>query len=140
MKIKGIFLAAALLTGAEARTAVAAADAAPAGASPVAVAPRTAGTQAPRRVEMDPKVLIQDNNLGNCLACHAVLKHPELVAGNIGPPFVAMKQRFPDIARLKAIIYDEQANNPDTIMPPFGRNQILTAGQIDAIANYILQF
>lgn len=91
-------------------------------------------------VQMDPKILISDNNSGNCLACHAVPNHPELVAGNIGPPFISMKQRFPDRAKLRAIIYDEQVNNPDTIMPPFGRNKVLTPEQIDAITDYILQY
>jgi L-cysteine S-thiosulfotransferase len=91
-------------------------------------------------VEMNPKVLISDNNLGNCLACHSVPTHPELVAGNIGPPFIAMKQRFPDPVALRALIYDEQSRNPDTIMPPFGRNRVLTPAQINAIADYIREF
>ena len=96
--------------------------------------------KASRPVEMNPKVLVENNNMGNCLACHSIAKEPNVAAGNIGPPFVAMKQRFPDKAKLRAIIYDEQVNNPDTIMPPFGRNKVLTAEQIDAIADYILQF
>ncbi len=109
---------------------------APAPSSP----PQANQAAKPAAVEMNAKVLFENNNLGNCLACHSVVKHPELAAGNIGPPFIAMKQRFPDPAKLRAIIYDEQANNPDTIMPPFGRNKVLTAEQIDALANYILQF
>lgn len=108
-------------------------------------APETAVKAAPSHavahaVEMNPKVLFENNNLGNCLACHSIVKQPEVAAGNIAPPFVAMKARFPDRAKLRAIIYDEQVNNPDTIMPPFGRNKILTAEQIDAITDYILQF
>lgn len=91
-------------------------------------------------VEMNPAVIMSNNNLGNCLACHAVPKHPELVAGNIGPPFIAMKERFPDLSKLKALIYDEQVNNPDTIMPPFGRNKVLTEEQINALVQYIRQF
>lgn len=104
--------------------------------APIAVA--QAGT--PAKVEMNAKVLVENNNLGNCFACHAVPNHPDIVAGNIGPPFVAMKARFPDRSKLRAVIFDEQANNPDTIMPPFGRNKVLTAEQIDAIADYILQY
>jgi mono/diheme cytochrome c family protein len=30
--------------------------------------------------------------------------------------------------------------SPQTIMPPFGRNKILTPEQIDAIAQYIYQY
>lgn len=99
-----------------------------------------ANAAAPHAVEMNPKVLVENNNLGNCLACHAIAKQPDVAAGNIAPPFVEMKARFPDRAKLRAIIYDEQVNNPDTIMPPFGRNKVLTAEQIDAITDYILQF
>lgn len=93
-----------------------------------------------RQVEMDPQVLIENNSLGNCLACHSVVKHPDFVAGNLGPPFVAMKERFPDKAALRAIIYDEQVFHPDTIMPPFGRNHVLTVEQINVISDYILNF
>ena len=109
-------------------------------AEPAVPVTPSASAGKPATIEMDPKVLVENNNLGKCLACHAVMKHPEMVAGNIGPPFIEMKARFPDASRLRAIIYDEQANNPDTIMPPFGRNKVLTKEQIDAIANYILQF
>jgi sulfur-oxidizing protein SoxX len=104
------------------------------------LAPTPVITAVSDQVETDSKVLFENNNLGNCLACHAVIKHPEMTAGNIGPPFIAMKARFPDKAKLHAIIYDEQVNNPDTIMPPFGRNKVLTKEQINAIVDYILQF
>jgi len=93
-----------------------------------------------KSVELDPAKLISESNLGNCLACHAIPNKPELVAGDIGPPFIGMKHRFPDIAKLRAAIYDQKAMSPDTIMPPFGRNKILTPEQIDVIAQYIYQF
>lgn len=104
-----------------------------------AAAPAASGTKT-AKLEMNPAVLVENNNLGNCFACHSVPNHPNIVAGNIGPPFIEMKSRFPDRAKLRAIIYDEQVNNPDTIMPPFGRNKVLTPEQIDAIADYILKF
>ena len=126
-------LLAAVLGASVALAALVAAQAQPA---PAAAAP----TGKPASIEMNPAVLVENNNLGNCFACHAVVNHPDIVAGNIAPPFVAMKARFPDRAKLRAIISDEQANNPDTIMPPFGRNKVLTAEQIDAIADYILQY
>jgi sulfur-oxidizing protein SoxX len=112
----------------------------PAPAASPAASRATLPAAAAVAVEMNPKVLISDNNLGNCLACHSVPAHPELVAGNIGPPFIAMKQRFPDAVALRAVIYDEQTRNPDTIMPPFGRNRVLTPAQINAIADYIREF
>ena len=57
--------------------------------------------------------------------------------GNIGPPLIAMKARFPDKAKLRQQVYDATIANPDTMMPPFGRHGILTDAQIDAIVEYL---
>ena len=48
-----------------------------------------------------------------------------------------MKQRYPDKAQLRAQIWDATVKNPNTIMPPFGRFQILSEEQIDWITEYI---
>ncbi len=72
---------------------------------------------------------------GNCLACHQI--EGGKLAGNIGPPLVAMKTRFPDKAKLRAQIWDASVNNPNTIMPPFGRHKILTESEIDKVVEFI---
>ena len=72
---------------------------------------------------------------GNCLACHYV-EGGELT-GNYGPPLIAMKTRFPDRDVLRAQIWDAATKNPDTRMPPFGRNRILTEEEIDLVTDYI---
>ena len=72
---------------------------------------------------------------GNCLACHYV-EGGELT-GNYGPPLIAMKVRFPDRDVLRAQIWDAAVKNPDTRMPPFGRNRILTEEEIDLVTDYI---
>lgn len=72
---------------------------------------------------------------GNCLACH-MIEGGELM-GNYGPPLLAMKTRFPDRAVLRSQIWDAATRNPDTRMPPFGRNHILTEEEIDLVTNYI---
>lgn len=76
-----------------------------------------------------------DRKLGNCLACHAI-EGGEL-AGNIGPPLISMKLRFPDKAKLRAQIWDATVNNPNSIMIPFGRHKVLTEEQIDQVVEYI---
>jgi len=76
-----------------------------------------------------------DRKLGNCLACHA-MDDGEL-PGNIGPPLISMKLRFPDRAKLRAQIWDSTVNNPNTIMPPFGRFKMLSEEQIDQIVEYV---
>jgi L-cysteine S-thiosulfotransferase len=82
--------------------------------------------------------LAMDKKMGNCIACHAIPSDPKVeAAGNIGPPFVAMKERFPDRAKLRAQIWDSTAAKPDSVMPPFGRNKILTEQQIDQVTDYI---
>jgi len=72
---------------------------------------------------------------GNCLACHYV-EGGELT-GNYGPPLVAMKMRYPDREVLRSQIWDAAIKNPDTRMPPFGRNRILTEEEIDLVTDYI---
>jgi sulfur-oxidizing protein SoxX len=57
--------------------------------------------------------------------------------GNIGPPLVAMQARFPDKAKLRTQIYDPQVANPNTRMPPFGKHQIVSDKELDAIVEYL---
>jgi len=72
---------------------------------------------------------------GNCLACHMLPsgKSP----GNIAPPLVAMKMRYPDKAKLRAQIWDAAVANPDTSMPPFGAHGILSESELDKLVDYI---
>ena len=81
------------------------------------------------------KAVSFDRKQGNCLACHQ-MEGGDL-PGNIGTPLIAMKARFPDKAKLRAQIWDATKTNPNTIMPPFGRQQILSEGDIDKIVEYV---
>jgi sulfur-oxidizing protein SoxX len=82
------------------------------------------------------KELAFDRKKGNCLACHMIAGG--LLPGNIGPPLIAMKARFPDVSVLRAQIWNASEKNPKSIMPPFGRHQILSEGEIDKIVAFIL--
>ena len=57
--------------------------------------------------------------------------------GTIGPELVDMKSKYPKREDLVAIIYDETKRNPQTMMPPFGRNRILTEQEISAIVDFL---
>lgn len=75
---------------------------------------------------------------GNCLACHQVPGDTGAITlANIGPPLLAMAQRFPDRARLREQIRDPMRFNADTVMPPFGKHQILTAEEIELVLDYL---
>ncbi|MBR1123580.1 sulfur oxidation c-type cytochrome SoxX [Bradyrhizobium lablabi] len=81
------------------------------------------------------KKLAFDRGKGNCLVCH-VIKGGEY-PGTLGPELVDIKSKYPKREELVAIIYDETKRNPLTVMPPFGRNRILNAKEIDAIVDFL---
>ena len=81
------------------------------------------------------KAVAYDRKKGNCMACHAM--DDATLPGNIGPPLIAMKARFPDKAKLRTQIWDATVANPNTIMIPFGRNKVLSEEEIDQIVAYI---
>ena len=86
-------------------------------------------------VIQEGKKLAFDRKKGNCLACH-MIDDGEL-AGNSGPPLIAMKARFPDKEVLFNQIWDPTKNNPNTFMPPFGKHGALTKDEINKIIEYL---
>ena len=76
-----------------------------------------------------------DRGKGNCLTCHEIRGGD--LPGTIGPPLTDIKRKFPDRNELVAIITDETKRNPLTVMPPFGRNRILTEQEIDAVVDFL---
>jgi L-cysteine S-thiosulfotransferase len=76
-----------------------------------------------------------DRAMGNCLACHT-MKGGD-VPSNVGPELVDIKTKFPNRQDLYAIIYDEESRNPQTVMPAFGKNLILSPQQINQIIDFL---
>jgi len=81
------------------------------------------------------KKLAFDRKKGNCLACHMIAGGD--LPGNIGPPLVAMKARFPNKADLRAQIADATVKNPNSIMIPFETHGVLSAKEVDLITDFI---
>ncbi len=81
------------------------------------------------------KALSFDRKKGNCLACH-VMGDGQL-PGNIGPPLIAMKARYPDKVKLREQIYDARIRNPHSMMLPFGPHGVLSDEEIDKITEYV---
>jgi sulfur-oxidizing protein SoxX len=48
-----------------------------------------------------------------------------------------MKARYPEKAKLRAQIYDATVNNPNTIMPPYGKHKIVSESELDKIVEFI---
>lgn len=81
------------------------------------------------------KAIAFDTRKGNCLACHQIEGGD--LPGNIGPPLVAVKLRYPDKEQLRAQIFDATKANPNSIMPPFGKHGILTMDELDKVVEFI---
>ncbi|MDG6774061.1 sulfur oxidation c-type cytochrome SoxX [Thiomicrorhabdus sp. ZW0627] len=83
------------------------------------------------------KKLAFSRSKGNCLACHMV--GDGAMPGNIGPALIAMKIRYPDKQKLYNKVWGtpETQNVPNSMMPPFGQNGILTDEEISKIVDYI---
>ncbi len=79
--------------------------------------------------------VVIERTKGNCMACHVIAG---TTAGNIAPPLVQMKQRFPDKAKLRTQIDDARKLNPRSVMPPFGPHEILTQDEIDKVVEFVL--
>lgn len=97
-----------------------------------------AGLASPARAQSavtEGERLAFDRGKGNCLTCH-VIKGGDL-PGTIGPELKDLRAKYPDRNELAAIIFDETKRNPQTMMPPFGRNRILTEQEISAIVDFL---
>src|ERR1700692_3477970 len=76
-----------------------------------------------------------DRGKGNCLTCHEIRGGD--LPGTIGPALKDIKSKYPDRNDLVAIVSDETRRNPQTVMPPFGRNRILTEQEINAVVDFL---
>ena len=97
-----------------------------------------ARAETPERVAAGKEIAFRrsgETGAGNCLACHAMegAESP----GNMGPPLLAIKLRFPERDRLRRQIHDATEFNPISAMPPFGRHGILTAEEIELVLDFL---
>jgi sulfur-oxidizing protein SoxX len=83
----------------------------------------------------DGQKIAFDRGSGNCLTCHQIKGGDS--PGTIGPALTDIKTKYPDRNDLVAIVSDETKRNPLTVMPPFGRNRILTEKEINAIVDFL---
>jgi L-cysteine S-thiosulfotransferase len=97
-----------------------------------------AGVVLPARAQSaaaEGQKLAFDRGKGNCQTCHEI-KGGDL-PGTIGPKLENLTSKYPDRNDLIAIVTDETKRNPQTVMPPFGRNRILTEQEINAVVDFL---
>ena len=104
-------------------------------AAAVALALIAAGPATAQSGAADGQKLAFDRGKGNCLTCHEIKGGDR--PGTIGPKLENIKSKYPDRGDLVAILTDETRRNPLTVMPPFGRNRILTEQEINAIVDFL---
>lgn len=94
-----------------------------------------AGPAGAQSAAAEGQKLAFDRGKGNCLTCH-VIRGGDL-PGTIGPELKDIKGKYPNRDDLVAIVSDETQRNPLTVMPPFGRNRILTEKEINAVVDFL---
>ncbi len=81
------------------------------------------------------KLVANDRAKGNCVACHAMAGADG--PGAIGPVLIAMQTRYPSKQALAKQIWDATVANPEAVMPPFGKYEILTQKEFVDVVEYI---
>ena len=81
------------------------------------------------------KAIAMDRSKGNCIACHMIPGGES--PGAIGPALVAMQARYPSKEALAEQIYDPTVKNPDVVMPPFGKHEILSKQEFNDVVEFI---
>ena len=83
----------------------------------------------------DGKKIATDRKKGNCFTCHEY-KGAHL-AGNLGPTLTGISKRK-SRKEIYDQIWDATKINPMTTMPPFGKHEVLSKKEINAVTEWVL--
>ena len=93
--------------------------------------------------EIEGWCLVLDDSKGHCLSCHAVSDGSTLInaasAGNLGPVLFELSKSYRDRSDLRSVIVEASGKFPDTVMPPYGKHQILSPAEIDLVVKFLLR-
>jgi sulfur-oxidizing protein SoxX len=82
--------------------------------------------------------LFMRKDKGNCIACHEVPSDPAIATrATVGPALSGIRERLPERAALREMLVDPARRNPATLMPPYGRHQILGGAEIERLIDYL---
>lgn len=100
----------------------------------LAAAPGMAMAASPQPVVMGEKIATT-KSLGNCDACHSF--NGAVEPGDVGPALKDVKSMLPNRKTFYSIVFDEEKRNPQTVMPAFGKNLILSPKQINEVIDFL---
>lgn len=81
------------------------------------------------------KQITQARNRGNCLACHVMAGGSQ--PGTRGPDLSHYGSAGKTDAEIYSSIWDMRTLIPDTLMPPFGTNEVLTDQELRDVVAYL---
>jgi sulfur-oxidizing protein SoxX len=81
------------------------------------------------------KAIAMDRSKGNCIACHLIVGGE--APGAIGPALIAIAPRFQTKEAVAKQIWDATVRNPEAVMPPFGKHEILTEQEFKDVVEYV---
>lgn len=82
------------------------------------------------------KQIAQARDRGNCLACHVMPGGSQ--PGSRGPDLSRFGSSGRNEAEAYAMVFDMRTVNPETLMPPFGTNDILTDQELRDVVAFLL--
>ena len=81
------------------------------------------------------KKIAENRKKGNCFTCHA---YPGVhLPGNLGPSLNGISKRK-SRKEIYDQIWDATKANPNSTMPPFGKHEVLSKKDINAVAEWVL--
>jgi sulfur-oxidizing protein SoxX len=81
------------------------------------------------------KKIAEDRKKGNCFTCHSY--EGVHMPGNIGPALNGISKRK-SREEIYNQIWDAAKANPNTTMPPFGKFEVLSKKEINAVTEWVL--
>ena len=81
------------------------------------------------------KKIAENRKKGNCFTCHDY--QGAHLAGNMGPPLTGVSKRL-SRQQIFNQIFDSTKANVNTTMPPFGKHEVLSKKEIEAVTEWVL--
>jgi len=94
----------------------------------------TVAMAADAELAAEGKKIAEDRKKGNCFTCHSY--EGAHLAGNIGPALNGIGKRK-SREEIYNQIWDATKANPNSSMPPFGKHEVLSKKEVDAITEWV---